>query len=305
MKKIYLRVLPVLLLILCVSNNAQAKLLVVTTTPDLRSIVSEIGGDLVSVDAIAKGTQDPHYIEAKPSFMTKVSHADLLISLGLDLEVGWLPSIVSGSRNPKVAAGSKGYFEIGSLLDPIEIPSGKVTRAEGDVHPFGNPHVNLDPIRMGKAAVLIAERMGELDTTNASKFLEKAKAFQSRMEEKTKDWSARIEKTGIKKIITYHKTLNYFFDRFHIENPIQLEPKPGIPPTSSHILEVIQTCKEQKISLILVENFFDATITARIKQDIPTIRSETVPVAVDGESNIHTLDDLYENLVNVIEGAKK
>src|SRR5262249_48336914 len=154
----------------------------------------------------------------------------------------------------------------GPLLDPIEIPTGGVSRAEGDVHPDGNPHFNLDPIRMGKAALIVADRLGELDAAHAAQFQSNAKAFQAKLEAKTREWAARIEKTGIKKVITYHKTLNYFFDRFHLQNVANLEPKPGIPPTSGHIIEVIQTIKDQHVPLIMVENYFDPTVTTKIKQ---------------------------------------
>lgn len=285
-------------------TGAYAKVNVVTSQTDLKAIVEMVGKDLVSVDSIAKGTQDPHYIEAKPSFMVKANHADLFVLVGLDLEVGWAPSIIQGARNPKIAKGQKGYLEIGPLVDPLEIPTGNITRADGDVHPFGNPHIWLDPIRVGKAATVIAQRLGELDQEHASQYSENAKVAQEHLQSKTKEWQVRIEKSGVKKIVTYHKTLTYFFDRFKIQNPSILEPKPGIPPTSGHILEVIEVIKAQKIPLIMVENFFDPTVTKKIKQDVPSIRTATVAVSVEGAKGISTLDDLYENLVRAIEGKE-
>lgn len=303
MKRTIVFLAVIILGIFTSQSNAQAKLSVIATTTDLKALVGEIGGDLIEVQSIAKGTQDPHFIEAKPSYMTKTSKADLIIAVGLDLEVGWLPSIVRGSRNPKLNPGNPGYLEIGPLIDPLEVPSGKMTRAEGDVHPFGNPHFMLDPIRMGTSAIKTAERLGQLDTAHQALYMEKAKALQTRLVEKTKGWQARIAKSGVKKIVTYHKTLTYFFDRFKIENPAILEPKPGIPPTSGHILDVIQIIKAQKVPLIMVENYFDPTVTNRIKEAIPEIRSSTVPVAVDGAPGIKTLDDLYENLVSTVVSA--
>ncbi|MBI3543687.1 MAG: zinc ABC transporter substrate-binding protein, partial [Deltaproteobacteria bacterium] len=147
-----------------------------------------------------------------------------------------------------------------------------------------------------------AERLGELDGSVAAKFAERAKAYQARLVEKTKGWSARIAKSGVKKAVTYHKTLTYFLDRFKIENPAILEPKPGIPPTSGHILEVIRQIKEQKIPLVLVENYFDPTVTTRIKESVPSLRSATVAVAVDGAPGTGTLEELYEKLVSTVEG---
>ena len=283
------------------ASSASAKLNVVTTLTDLRAIAGEVGGDMITVDSIAKGTQDPHYIEAKPSFMVKASRADLMISIGLDLEIGWLPSILNGARNPNIVTGSQGFLEVGPLVNPLEVITGNITRSEGDVHPFGNPHVTLDPIRCGEIAVLIAERMGKLDPPHAAKFMQNAKGLQARMAEKTKLWQARITKSGITKVVSYHKTLTYFFDRFHLENPAILEPKPGIPPTSGHIIDVINLMKEQNVRLILVENYFDPTVTNKIKQELPMIRAVTTPVAVDGAAQIKTIDDLFENLVSEIK----
>jgi zinc/manganese transport system substrate-binding protein len=283
-------------------SAALAKLSVLATTTDLRAIVAEVGKDLVSVESIAKGTQDPHYIEAKPSFMVKASRAELVVANGLDLEVGWLPSIVRGARNPKIASGEKGYLEVGPSVSPLEVPQGKVTRAEGDVHPFGNPHVTLDPIRAGEIAGVIATRLGEIDAPNAAAYSANAVAFQKRLKEKTSAWQARIEKSGTKDAITYHKTLTYFLDRFKIGNPAILEPKPGVPPTSGHVMEVIRIIREKKVPLILVENFFDPTVTNKIRQEIPAVRAATVPVAVDGAPGTPTIDDLYETLVKAVEG---
>lgn len=284
------------------SPLAFAKLNVVTTITDLRAVAEEVGGEHISVESIAKGTQDPHFIEAKPSFMTKVSRADLLISVGLDLEVGWLPSLMQGARNPKIARGQRGFLEVGSLVQPIEVTTGKISRVEGDVHPQGNPHVTLDPKRLGDIAGIISERLGELDPGNAAQYKKNAKSLQSRLMKKTVDWQARIERSGIRKIVSYHKTLSYFFDRFQISNAAILEPKPGLPPTSGHILNVVDLMKNQKISLILVENYFDPTVTNKIMKELPNIRTETVAVAVDGSPQVKTIDDLFEKLVASIEG---
>jgi zinc/manganese transport system substrate-binding protein len=292
----------ILILVSCLLNfKAQAKLSVVTTLTDLASIASEVGGGDVSVEAIAKGTQDPHFIEAKPSFAIRVSHANLLVSIGLGLEMGWLPSIIQLSRNPEITAGGRGYLEVGPSLDVIEIPSGKVTRSEGDVHPEGNPHVWLDPIRAGKIAEVLAQRMGELDPLHGPAFVKRAKAFSKRLADKTQEWKARIDKSGVKRIVTYHKTLNYFLDRFAIRSAAVLEPKPGIPPTSKHIMSVIEIIRREKVPVVFVENFYDPTVTHRISEAIPSIRISSVAVSVGGEPQIKTVDDLFEALVKALE----
>ena len=294
--------MKILLLLALFASLAEAKLNIVTTVTDLKAMAEEIGGDAVSVTSIAKGTQDPHFIEAKPSFMVKVSKADLLLAIGLDLEVGWLPVIQQGARNPKVNRGNLGYLEVGPLVAPLEVPTGNITRADGDVHPFGNPHVTLDPIRAGEIAVHIAKRMGQLDSEHAALYDKNARALQTRLVDKTKSWDARVKASGVKSAVTFHKTLTYFLSRFKIDNPAILEPKPGIPPTSGHIIEVIKLIKEKKIFLVLVENYFDPTVTNKIKQEIPSLRARTVGVAVEGEPKILKLDDLYEHLVRAVEG---
>lgn len=287
-----------------VSGAAEAKLNVVTTIPDLRSITEEVAGDLVNVESLGRGTQDPHFIEAKPSFMLKVNRADLVISIGMELEIGWLPSILAGARNPKVNPGERGSLEVGSAVEPLEVPKGTLSRADGDVHPAGNPHVTLDPIRAGEIAMRIAKRLGELDPSNAPKYEAGAKSLRSRLIEKSRDWDSRIRKSGVTQVITYHKTLTYFLDRFKIENPAILEPKPGIPPTSGHIIDVIKLAKEKKIGLVLVENYFDSTVTTKIKQEVPGLRAVSVAVSVDGAPGVKKIDDVYEGLVKAIEGSK-
>ncbi len=282
---------------------AHARLQVVATLPDFAALTTEIGGEWVDVKSIAKGTQDPHFIEAKPSFMRVVHDADLVIANGLELEVGWLPSILRGARNPKVMEGNPGFLDLGASIQALDIPRGSVSRADGDVHASGNPHYNLDPIRMGDCAQRIADRLGQLDASHSQFYLDKAVAFRKRMIEKTKAWTARIKASGVHQVVTYHKSFTYFFNRFGITSPAMLEPKPGIPPTSTHILEVIRILRDQKVPLILVENYFDPTVTERIRQDLPSVRSKTVAIQVGGDPEIKTYDDLIEKLVQAVESA--
>lgn len=279
-----------------------AALRVLTTTTDLNALVTEIGGNLIESESLSKGTQDPHFIEPKPSYMVRASKADLLISVGMGLEVGWLPNVVRGSRNPKINPGSPGYLEVGPSVEALEVPKGKLTRADGDVHPEGNPHVTLDPIRAGDIALVIAKRLGELDAPNAARYTAKAQDIKARLERKTKAWSERITKSGITKVVTFHKTLTYFLSRFQIENSMLLEPRPGLPPTAKHILEVIQKVKAENIKLILVENFFDPAVAERVVKDAPAARIALIPVAVDGDKQIRMIDDLYEAIVLSFEG---
>lgn len=286
------------------SSQAQAKLNIGATVQDLEAVVKAVGGSDVTTFSIAKGTQDPHQIEAKPSFMVKMRDADLMVSLGLELESAWLVPLINGAHNSKVAIGSKGFLELGPQLDPIEVARGTVSRVEGDVHPDGNPHFEVDPIRMGKAAVLIAERMGQLDTAHRDQFKKNAEAFQKHLEEKTKDWQSRITKTGITEFVSYHKTFSYFADRFGLKNTLHLEPKPGIPPTASHILDVIAEMKARKVKIVLIENFFDDSVRSRLESEIAGVKIFKLPVYVGGEPKIETTEQLVEKIVQAFEASK-
>lgn len=288
-----------------VGHVAEAKLRVVTTTTDLEAIANAVGGSEVEVFAVGKGTQDTHRIEAKPSFIIRFRDADLVIAQGLDLESAWLRPLAQNSRNNKIQPGTRGFYELGPELEPIEVKTGAITRAEGDVHPGGNPHFQLDPIRLAKAAGLVAARFSELDPARKASYEANARALSARLEEKTKDWKARIEKSRVGEVVTYHKTFSYFLDRFGIKGGLQLEPKPGIPPTASHLLKVIEEMKTRGIRLVLVENFFDSSVGAKLTQNVPGSKIEVVPVSVGGEPGIKTNEDLIERLVKAVEGAAK
>ncbi|PWU19251.1 MAG: ABC transporter substrate-binding protein [Bdellovibrio sp.] len=281
------------------ASSAQGKLQVVTTTPDLRQLVETVGSMDVNVSALAKGTQDPHLIEAKPSFMVRLRDADLVIAQGLELEEAWIKPLIEGCSNRKIAMGTKGYLELGGSLNPLEVASGQVTRAGGDVHPGGNPHFQLDPIRMGQAARLIADRLAELDPAHGKAFLERARQFEGQMTEKTKAWQKRIDTCGVKEVVTHHKTFSYFLDRFKLKSDIQLEPRPGIPPTASHLIDVIEQMKKRKISLVLIEEYFADDAGEKIQREVPGVIVQRVAVSADAQP----LQEVIEALVKTIERA--
>lgn len=286
------------------SNFLFAKINLVTTTTDLAAIVIAIGKNNVEVMSIAKGTQDPHQVSAKPSFMIKLRDAQLVIAQGLELEDAWIIPLIDGSRNPKIKKGTSGYLELGSLLNPIDVASTQVSRSNGDVHPNGNPHFQLDPIRLGQAAIIIGERLGQIDPNLKDFYQQNAKKFQEEMSVKWNEWKKRLVATGIKEIITYHKTLNYFCTSFGIICQLQLEPKPGIPPTISHSLELIKQIKDKKIHLVLIENYFDRDSAGKIKESIPDMRISPVPVSVGGEAEISDNFILIEKIVQLFEMKK-
>tara|TARA_B100000749_G_scaffold280887_2_gene279994 strand:+ start:51432 stop:52319 length:888 start_codon:yes stop_codon:yes gene_type:complete len=279
--------------------NAQAELKVVTTTTTLENLVQEIGQDKVDVSSLTKSNQDPHFVEAKPSYMVKLRQADLLVSVGLDLEVGWIGNVQRGAKNPTLLKGSKGFFAAGDHIEAIDIPEGKLDRAEGDVHPLGNPHFHLDPIKTISVVEALAIKLGELDSANAEFYQRRAADYAKTLKEKMKDWESRITKSQVNNVITYHKSLSYFLRRFDLDVVASIEPKPGIPPTAKHIISLIKLVKQKNVKCILNENYFETTAGERIK-GVTQASLQIVPVEVQTD-----YFDLIESLVTAVENCGK
>jgi zinc/manganese transport system substrate-binding protein len=280
------------------SLSVHAKLKVFTTTTNLASLTQEIGKDLVEVESLCKGTQDPHYLEAKPSFTFKLSKADLLINIGAGLEEGWLPLIIRGSRNPDLREGQKGRLEAADHVRMIGTTNEQVSRADGDVHPEGNPHFLLSPSKSVDVSKAISKRLQELDPDNKAMYQKNFDHYSKKINEQKKIWKNKI-KSG-KNVVSYHKTLTYFYEEFGIINIDVLEPKPGIPPSASHILKIIKKVKSNNIDKIIVENYFDDIVAKRVQKEVKGVKIHTVPVAVGGEEKILTLFDLYAHLAKEI-----
>lgn len=290
---------------LTMASTAMSEINVVVTTTNLKDIVKNVGKEKIKVDSISKGGQDVHYIEAKPSHMVKIAKADLVVSVGFELESAWLPLLIRGAKNPSVNPGTLGNLEIApSIARPLEVPTKKLTRADGDIHADGNPHVLLDPRNAASVSMVIAKRLAKLDPKNEGYYLNNAKTFQTSLLTKYDDLKARIQKSGINEVVTYHKTLSYFMDAFGIKAPMVLEPKPGVPPSAKHIMNVIKHVQNNKISIILVENYFDSSVANRVAKDAKNTKVFVVPVAVKGNEKVNSLVDLYEYLVSAIEGKK-
>jgi zinc/manganese transport system substrate-binding protein len=238
-------------------GSAHAKVRIVTSLQDLASIADAVGGDRVTTMAIAKGYQDPHFVDAKPSFIVQLSRADLLIVAGLELEIGYLPPLVDQSRNAAIHAGSPGYLDASIGCDILQQPATQVTRAMGDVHPYGNPHYWTDPENGRAIARAIAARLSELDPPGKAVFEANLAAFESKLTEKEREWSAKMAPYAGAKIVTFHDSWPNFAKRFQLDIVGHVEPKPGIPPSPSHTLDIINLIRDQKIPAILVEPYFD------------------------------------------------
>jgi zinc/manganese transport system substrate-binding protein len=237
--------------------RAEDKLTVITTTEDLASIAREVGGDRITVEPIARGYQDPHFVEAKPSFILKLQKADILVAVGRDLEIGWLPPLIQQSRNAKVQVGGSGYVDASLKARILEIPQGQITRAEGDVHPLGNPHYWLDPENGKLVAREIADKLSQLRPGDRAYFEQRLTDFTARVAEAEKRWESMMAPYKGTKVVTYHRSFPNFAERFGLDVIGYVEPRPGIPPSPQHTLDLINDMKRQNVKLVLVEPYFD------------------------------------------------
>jgi zinc/manganese transport system substrate-binding protein len=245
-------------LVLCASNAfAQGKLTVVATTEDMGAIAREVGGDRVSVEALARGYQDPHNVEAKPSFILKLQKADLLILVGRDLEIGWLPPLITQSRNARIQVGGPGYLDASTHVRVLEIPQGQITRAMGDVHPLGNPHYWLDPENGKIIARDIAAAFARLRPNDKALFDQRLNDFITKVTQGESRWTAAMAPFKGAKVVTYHRSFPNFAERFGLDIIGYVEPRPGIPPSPQHTLDVIAEMKRQNVKVVLVEPYFD------------------------------------------------
>jgi zinc/manganese transport system substrate-binding protein len=280
-----------------IGHSAHAEMRIVTTTTDLGYFARTIGGDRVHVDSICQGAQDPHFVQARPSYMVTLSRADLVVAVGLELEVGWLPSLVQGARNPAINPGRPGYLEAATAIHPIDIPAGAVDRSRGDIHPFGNPHFWLDPLNAKLAAHAIAERMAQLDASNAKFFRDNEASFEARIDKKLLAWSAQMGPFKNTKVASYHATFNYFQRRFGLDGIGYLEDRPGIPPSPAHLVDLIRSMREQHVPIIFHEAFYDRS-TSQMVASRSGAQLLVLPTSVGGANGT----DSYERLIDYIVG---
>ena len=282
--------------------EAAGKLNVITSTEDLASIANEIGGDRITAEAIAKGYQDPHFVEPKPSFLLKLQKADLLAVVGLQLEIGWLPPLITQSRNSRIQEGNPGYLDMSQFCQVLEIPTMQVTRAMGDVHPLGNPHYWLNPENGRRMAKAFENKFGEFRPADKAFFAERYADFDKRLNEAQKRWDAQMAPYRGRKVITYHRSWPNFCERFGLAVVDYVEPKPGIPPSPVHTLDVINTMKRDNIKLILVEPYFDLRTPNSIAQATGGAVAVLMP-SVGGVKEITDYFKLFDYDINLLATA--
>lgn len=276
--------------------SAEAKIKVVTTTADIAEVVSAIGGGEVEVQSLLRGSEDPHYAEARPDYILKVNRADIVCSQGLGLEVGWLPKVLSKSGNAKIQEGGPGYCVLGKTVKPIDVPTGVINRSMGDVHPEGNPHFNLSLPKLVESGAEVVSVLSAAAPEKASEFQKNYDAFKKRLLGLHLELSKNVKK---KKVMEYHKEFTYFFDSYNLESAGSLEEKPGMPPSATRIALVAKKAKENNVAVLFASPSAPHKTLERFTElsGIPTV---TVRSYVSSSGDAKSVEALQKLLINSI-----
>lgn len=302
MKKFLLATLAALLAL-----GAQAKLNVVVTTPDLAAIAREVGGDKIEITTLARPTEDPHFVDAKPSFIVKLNRADALLEGGAELEVGWLPTLVQGARNEKIQTGQPGRILGNQGIAMREVPT-TLDRSQGDIHAAGNPHYLVDPENVKIVAQHLAAAFGQLDAANGGFYSANASKFIAALDAKLAGWQAQLAPFKGQHVVAYHNSWVYFAERFGFKIDLFLEPKPGIPPSPAHLASIITKMKEEKARVIIVDPYLNRKTAETVARstDATVVDVAQFPGGVKGTDGgyIALMDYLVNSLAKAM-GEKK
>jgi len=274
------------------------KIKIVATLPDLRSIAEMVAGDRAETFSIATGYQNPHFVDPKPSYIMKLAHADLFITVGLDLESGWSPSLLASSRNAKIQKGSAGYVDASAGIALMQVPA-SADRSQGDIHIYGNPHYWLDPVNGKQIARNIYEGLVRISPSDRAYFADNLKRFNEMLEAKLKTWAASMASLHGTPVIAYHNEWCYFENRFGLRIIDFLEPKPGIPPTPSQLARIIGEVKEQHIRVIITSPYFPAS-SAEVVSRQTGARTAVLATSVGAFDDVRTYFDLFDHNIRIL-----
>ena len=291
---------------LVIGTPTTRKLNVVATTPDLAALARAIGGEFIDVKALAKSTEDPHFVDAKPSHIVTLNRADVLIEGGAELEIGWLPALLESARNDRIAVGQPGRISASQGVRLVEIPS-TFDRSRGDVHALGNPHFLIDPVNVRLIVAQIAEHLGKVDPTNAHAYNDNLHAFNATLDLKMAEWQKALAPYKGAKIVTYHKDFTYLADRFNLNVVENLEPKPGIAPSPAHLTKVIETMKAEKARVILVQPFQNrktAETVARQTNGMVLDVSQQPGAIKNTDTYFQLMDSIVQKLSSALRDSK-
>lgn len=288
--------------LLLAAAPARATVNVVTTTEGLAAVVAEVGGDKVKVTPLSRGIQDPHFVDANPSLAVKLRNADLLVDVGMDLESGWLPPLVTQSRNGAIQPGGARRLTAAASVPPMDLPTGPVDRSQGDIHPSGNPHFLADPRRVTLVAAGITARLGEIDPANASFYQQRLEAFRGKVAAAEKGWRSQLAPYAGRSVITQHKTLTYLLDWAGLKAAGYLEPKPGVAPPPSHVAALAALVKAAGVKGVLVENYYDRRPADQLR-DLTGVKVVVIPGDVGGTRDASDWVSYVDVLVKALAQA--
>jgi len=284
------------------AGTAAAQLKVVTSTTDLYDIAKAVGGNKITATHIGEGYQDPHFIEAKPSFVLQLRNADVWAFVGLDLEIGWMPLLLQGARNPKLQPGQPGYVDASRVISVLDMARGNVDRSQGDVHPLGNPHYWLDPENGRRISKLFGETFSQLDPKNASIYAANEKAFTQRLDAAERTWQPDLAKIKGQPVVAWHTSWRYFAGYTGMNIVGFMEPKPGVPPSPAHLAGLIQTMKQTGAKVIVMEPFYDRK-TADFVASKTGAKVLVLPPSVGGTKGLDDYSQLMANAIKQLAAA--
>ncbi len=296
--------LAVLLAAALPASAHAAPLRIVTTTEGLAALAREVAGDRASVESLSRGIQDPHFVDANPILAVKLRQADLLVDVGLDLEVGWLPPLANQSRNAEIQPGGRRRLTAASAVSVLEVPTGPVDRSQGDIHPAGNPHFLSDPRRALQVATALAAKVSELDPAGAAAYAARLADFRRRLQADEKRWLAELAPLKGRKVVTQHQTLSYFLDWSGLAAAGYIEPKPGVPAPPSHLADLVGVVKAAGVKAILVENYYDPKSASVVAQH-GGAQVVTLPGDVGGTDAAKTYQAYLGELVRLVVEAER
>jgi len=294
-----------LLLISCLPLSAHAELNVFACEPEWSALAEEIGGNLVKATSATNALQDPHYVEARPSLISKVRKADLVICSGAQLEIGWLPMLLSKANNPAVLPGQPGFLEASSFVPRLDVPD-SVDRAQGDMHPQGNPHIQMNPHNIALVARAVGERLAGIDPGNAAVYTARTTDFLARWKEAIAGWESRAAPLAGERVVCHHKSWVYLEDWLQLEEVATLEPVPGIPPTTAHLSALLQQLGTDGSGAdVIIRSPFQSPKPSEWLQKKTGIPAVMLPLTVGGTEEAHDLFGLFDDVLNRLLAVQK
>ncbi len=295
--------LSVLFALLLLPLNAPAALRVFSCEPEWAALVTELAGDHAEVFTATTAQQDPHYIQARPSLIAQMRRADLVVCTGAELEVGWLPVLMARGGNPKVKPGTDGYFEAANFVPMLGVPQ-RLDRAEGDIHPRGNPHIQLDPHNIERIAPALGERLAKLDPANAGDYRKRLDDFNQRWQTAMQRWETQAQPLKGMPIVVHHESWTYLNHWLGLNQIGTLEPKPGVPPSSSHLAELLETLKATPARAVIRAPFEEARASEWLSKQAPGLVMLELPYTVGGNAQAKDLFGLFDSSIELLKGAQ-